>query len=175
MNSLTYVAIEALQNRSVIHKGRNRRDLNRVNAVQDRREFFDILKCRAANAGIPFLEVSPAGMSGRCLRHGTRVTAAPSKQIHRCGAYGASNWIADCDKGADRNTLSRGLHMPRGRSKGLDGTRRSSGFRETSYATAEDPPHRRCAIWQAVPGNRTAMSELGNTGFVECRSLPTKS
>ncbi len=103
-----FIAVEALQIRNMIRKGKNKRGLNRAIAEQGWGEFFDILNCKAASAGIPFVEVPPAGTSQDCSRCGTRVPKALSERVHRCGVCGLE---LDRDENAARNVLRRGLRI----------------------------------------------------------------
>ena len=102
------IAVEALQIRNMTRRGKNKRGLNRAIAEQGWGEFFDILRCRAARAGIPFVEVPPAGTSQDCSRCGIRIPKALSERVHRCGQCGLE---LDRDENAARNVLSRGLRM----------------------------------------------------------------
>ena len=108
MKCYDFIAVEALQIRNMIRKGKNKRGLNRAIAEQGWGEFFDILKCKAASVGIPFVEVPPAGTSQDCSRCGNRVPKALSERVHRCGVCGLE---LDRDENAARNVLRRGLRI----------------------------------------------------------------
>ena len=102
------IAVEALQIRNLTRRGKNKHGLNRAVAEQGWGEVFDILKCRAARAGIPFVEVPPAGTSQACSRCGIRALRALLERVHRCGVCGLE---LNRDENAARNVLSRGLHI----------------------------------------------------------------
>ena len=101
-----FIAVEALKIRSMLSRGKGKRGLNRAIAEQGWREFLDILGCKAASAGIPFVEVPPAGTSQDCSRCGTKVPKALSERIHLFGVFGLE---LDRDENAARNVLHRGL------------------------------------------------------------------
>ena len=101
-------AVEALQIRNMIRRGKNKRGQNRAIAEQGWGEFVDIPRCRAARAGIPFVEVPPAGRSQDCSRCGIPVPHALSERVHQCGECGL---VLDRDGNAARNVQSRGLRI----------------------------------------------------------------
>ena len=101
-------AVEALQIRNMTRRGKNKRGQNRAIAEQGWGEFVDIPRCRAARAGIPFVEVPPAGRSQDCSRCGIQVPNVLSERVHRCGECGL---VLDRDGNAARNVLSRGLRI----------------------------------------------------------------
>ena len=101
-----FIAVEALKIRNMLSRGKGKRGLNRAIAEQCWREFLDILRCKAESAGIPFVEVPPAGTSQECSRCGTKVPKALSERIHLCGVCGLE---LDRDGNAARNVLRRGL------------------------------------------------------------------
>ena len=103
-----FFAAEALQIRNMTRRGKNKRGLNRAIAEHGSEAFFDILKCRAARAGIPFVEVPPAGTSQDCSRCGIRVSKALSERVRRSGECALE---LDRDGNAARNVLSRGLRI----------------------------------------------------------------
>ena len=100
-----FIAVEALQIRNMTRRGKYKRGLNRAIAEQGWGAFFDILKCRAARAGIPFVEFPAAGTSEDCSRCETRVPKAFSERIHRCGGCGLE---LDRDENAARSVPRRG-------------------------------------------------------------------
>ena len=71
-------------------------------------KFLDILKCKAESAGIPFVEVPPAGTSQECSRCGTKIPKALSERTHQCGVSGLE---LDRNENAARNVLCRGLRI----------------------------------------------------------------
>ena len=108
MKGYELIAVEALRIRNMTHRGKNKRGLNRAIAEHGWGKFFDILKCRAARVGIPFVEVPPAGTSQDCSRRGIRIPKALSERVHRCGECGL---VLGREENAARNVLSRGLRM----------------------------------------------------------------
>ena len=137
-------AVEALRTRNMLRKGKNKRGLNRAIAEQGWGEFFDIPKCNAESAGIPFVEVPPAGTSQDCSRYGTRILKAVPERVHRC-----------CVSGQER-VEARPARFRRGRGSGWDRAWRTRGFRGALSEGAENRPHRSCAMRQAAPGSETA-------------------
>ena len=103
-----FIAVEALKIGNMLRRGPGRRGLNRAISEQGWREFFDILKCKAESAGIPFVEVPPAGTSQECSRCGTKVPKALSERTHQCDVCGLE---LDHDENAARNVLCRGLRI----------------------------------------------------------------
>ena len=81
---------------------------NRVIAEQGRREFIYTLKGKGKGAGIPFVEVPPAGTSQECSRCGTQIPKALSERIHWRGVCGLD---LGRDENAARNVLCRGLRI----------------------------------------------------------------
>ena len=65
-------------------------------------------KCKAESAGIPFVEVPPAGTSQECSRCGTKIPKALSERTHQCGVCGLE---LDRNENAARNVLCRGLRI----------------------------------------------------------------
>ena len=121
-----FIAVEALKIRNMLRRGKGKRGLNRAIAEQGWREFLDILEGKAESAGIPFVEVPPAGTSQDCSRCGTNVPKALSERIHLCGVCGLE---LDRDQNAARNVLRRGLCIfATSRGSGWDGARRSRGL-----------------------------------------------
>ena len=88
-----FIAAEALKITNKLRRVPGTRGLNRAIAEQGRREFLDIPEGKAESAGIPFVEVPPAGTSQDCSRCGTKVPKALSERITRA-ACTASNWTA---------------------------------------------------------------------------------
>ena len=103
-----FIAVEALKIGNMLRRGPGKRGLNRAISEQGWREFFDILKCKAESAGIPFVEVPPAGTSQECSRCGTKVPKALSERTHQCDVCGLE---LDRDENAARNVLCRGLRI----------------------------------------------------------------
>ena len=88
VNGYDFIAVEALQIRNMTRRGKNKRGLSQAIAEQGSGAFFDTPRRRAASAGIPFVEVLPAGTSQDWSRCETRIPNALSERVHRCGACG---------------------------------------------------------------------------------------
>ena len=102
------IAVEAFQIRNMTRRGKNKHGLNRAIAEQGWRDFFDILNCRAGRAGIPFIEVPPAGASRDCSRCETRVSKALPVRVDRCCVCRLE---LDRNENPVRNVLRRGLRI----------------------------------------------------------------
>ena len=89
-------------------RGLEKRGLNRVIAELCWRDFLYTPNCTGEGAGIPFVEVPPAGTSQACSRCGPQVPKALSERIHRRGVCGLE---LDRDENTARNMGSRGLRI----------------------------------------------------------------
>ena len=143
-----FIAVEALKIGNMLRRGPGKRGLNRAISEQGWREFFDILKCKAESAGIPFVEVPPAGTSQECSRCGTKVPKALSERTHQCDVCGLE---LDHDENAARNVLCRGLRIFAGTAAAGGTAQALPRFRSALHAGVEDPADSACAVRRAAP------------------------
>ena len=164
-----FIAVEALKIGNMLRRGPGKRGLNRAIAEQGWREFFDILKCKAESAGIPFVEVPPgrhiAGMLA--LRNeGSKGAVRADPPVRRVRPRAGPRR----ERGQKR-AVSRPAHLRRSRGSGWDGARRSRGFRSALNSGAEDPPDSARAVRKAAPGSRTVRIRLASCALDFCKFL----